>query len=153
MNYFPLHVHSTYSLQRSIIQPDALAKKCKSLGFTGATLTDYNSVSGVVPFVKACKKEGLKWILGTEFNVVANAADFTYQSIYHNIVLARNLQGWKNLMKLISLSNVSFWFREPRIDLANLNGADLVGISGYFGSDLSAALFTNPDLAYRAKVS
>ena len=69
MKFFPLHVHSHYSLLDGLSKPKDIAKRCVELDLDGSALTDHGTVSGAVTFVNAMKNKGKKPILGCEFYI------------------------------------------------------------------------------------
>lgn len=90
-----IDLKSHYSIKKAFGSPETIVEKVKSLGLNYAGLTDYHSVSGCVSFVKACKEAGIKPILGSTLSLKEGGK---------LIVLCKNLQGWKDLIKIISLS-------------------------------------------------
>lgn len=100
----------------------------------------------------------MKPILGCEFYVSekdATIKDPTNDKPHHLCVLAKNLQGWKNLIWASSASNhPDYFYRKPRLDLERLGshaGGNWIAFSGHPGSQLANKLFANPKLAYGAK--
>lgn len=158
ISWTPLHAHSWLSLQDAISNPDLMAKKCKELGYTAAAITDHGSIAGHPSFSKACKKEGIKPILGCEFYVSWNAAslkDSSNKSLAHAVILAKNLAGWYEMIQCVSESNLpdNFYYK-PRIDLGImqrfLGNGNHVCIIGHPGTMLSNCLFSSNN-AYNAK--
>lgn len=96
MNFVPIQNSTHFSLLNSISNPKSLVAKSKELGYSSVGLTDYHSLAGAVEFSDACKKSGLKSILGTKFRL----HDEQYITL-----IAKNLNGWRRLVKLISDSN------------------------------------------------
>ncbi|MEZ0208966.1 MAG: PHP domain-containing protein, partial [Candidatus Paceibacterota bacterium] len=95
-----LRNHSHYSLLSALPKIDPLVSKAKTLGMSSLALTDYNNMYGTIEFYKACEKEKIKPIIGVEY-------DLKYEERTFKIVLiARNLVGYKNLMRITSLINV-----------------------------------------------
>lgn len=66
MSFVHLQVHSHYSLLEAIGTPAHLAKQAHALGMDTLTLTDYNGLYGAIEFIKACKKENIKPLIGVE---------------------------------------------------------------------------------------
>ncbi len=95
-----LRNHSHYSLLSALPKIDALVKKAKSYGHTAVGLTDYSNMYGAIEFSKACEKEGLKPIIGVEFDLHYNDRKFK------TVLIAHSLQGYKNLMRITSIVNV-----------------------------------------------
>lgn len=99
MAWFPLNVRSTYSLLHGIMSASQIADRCVELGLSGCALVDNSTLACAVDFVKEMEKKKLKWIIGCEFNVVDN------EKITPIIIYAKNLNGWKELVRLVSLAN------------------------------------------------
>lgn len=104
-----LHLHSKYSLLDGLIKPEKLVEKYKALGRDSVAITDHGSVAGLVEFHKECNKGGIKPILGAEFYHERGTNEN-----YHLVVLARNLQGYKNLVKLNNLAQENI-YKKPRV--------------------------------------
>jgi DNA polymerase III subunit alpha len=151
--YTPLQVHCHYTLQKSPSKPKDIAKRVKELDLAGCALTDIGNLCGSVQFVKAMKEVDKKPILGCEIHIsngdsTIKDKDNTTSSM---LVLAKNNNGWKSLIKLTSLSNhYERFYRKPRIDYNILakHTKDVIGISGHIGSTLANALFVDPKLSY-----
>lgn len=178
--FFPLHVHSHNSLMDGLAKPKDIAKRCAKIGLAGSALTDHGSISGSVAFIEAMKnrclcgetkdthkKENcpckdfrpLKPILGCEF-YVSDEVDLKNRTSKqrfnsHLVVLAKNLQGWKDLIAAVSHSNhPDCVYYVPRLNLATLKEhctGNWIAFSGHMGSALANAFFTDYKLAYTAK--
>ena len=112
-----LHVHSAYSLLDGACQVPALVKRAKALNMTACAITDHGNLYGLKAFYDVCRKEGIKPILGCEAYVSRlGRADRTVRSGDHLILLAKNLTGYHNLLRLISLAHVEGFYGRPRID-------------------------------------
>lgn len=158
MNFAPLHVHDMWSLLDGLSKPTQNAKRCAELGYTSCAITNHGSVSSYVQHIKACNKEKIKPILGCEFYLSAQDCKIRDQSnrkLSHLVVLAKNLMGWKNLIKAVSLSNTKeIYYYRPRLDLQTLSqfcDGNLIAFSGHIGSDLANCIFSDPRIGYNAK--
>lgn len=147
--YIPLHVHSHYSLLDGISKPDQIAKRCNKLDIKSCAITDHGTISGNIDFYKTMKKNGIKPIMGCELYISKDAStkDKNNRSLSHLVVLAKNYNGWRQLIKLVSLSNSDkYFYYKPRLDLdiikENLDSQDLICISGHPGSTLSDAIYS-----------
>lgn len=135
-----LDCKSHYSIKQVYGSPTSLVESCKTLGCTHVALTDYDSISGSVEFVKACKDNELKPILGCTFNTQEGRIT----------VLAKNLDGWKALIKLVSLSYTKEFYDEihekPYLTIDKLceYSINLIGILGFPGDLISNKLFSKP---------
>ena len=118
-DFVHLHVHSEYSLLDGAARIGDIPKKAKELGQRAIALTDHGSMYGVVDFYKAAKAEGIKPIIGCEVYIVRGDLHEreSYSREYaHLILLAKNQEGYKNLMRLSSIGFVEGYYYKPRID-------------------------------------
>ncbi|MFN0013499.1 MAG: DNA polymerase III subunit alpha [Saprospiraceae bacterium] len=118
-----LHCHTQYSLLDGAASIPALFKKAKDDGMKALAITDHGNMFGVFQFVaEAAKHEGVKPIVGCEFYVVADRHRRTFtkedrDKRYHQLFLAKNPEGYKNLVKLCSLGYMEgLYGKYPRID-------------------------------------
>ncbi len=112
-----LHVHTGYSLLDGACQIPALVKRAKALGMGACAITDHGNLYGLKSFYDTCRKEGIKPILGCEAYVARlGRLDRTQKSGDHLILLAKNLTGYHNLLKLISIAHIEGFYARPRID-------------------------------------
>lgn len=115
-----LHIHSEYSLLDGANRIKDLPVRAKELGMDSIAITDHGVMFGVIDFYKACKKEGVKPIIGCEVYIAPRTRFDKEPGIdnhyYHLILLAKNNQGYKNLSKLVSLGFVDGYYYKPRID-------------------------------------
>ena len=156
MKFFPLHVHSHYSLLDGLSKPKDIANRCVELDLDGSALTDHGTIGGAVTFVNAMKNKGKKPILGCEFYICQEKPEEkSDRTTSHLVVLAKNLQGWKRLIEATSEANrPEFFYYKPRLDLDNLArfaDGSLIAFSGHMGSDLANVIFTEPSEAYNAR--
>ena len=156
MRFFPLHVHSHYSLLDGLSRPIDIANRCTELGLEGSSLTDHGNVGGAVSFINAMKSKGKKAILGCEFYICEDITEKPIkEKLSHLVVLAKNEKGWRRLLQATSESNKpdNFYYK-PRLDLetlAKFADGNLIAFSGHPGSDLANTLFSDPHTAYNAK--
>ena len=115
-----LHIHSEFSLLDGANRIKDLPVRAKELGMDAIAITDHGVMYGAIDFYKACKKEGVKPIIGCEVYVAPRTRFDKEPGIdnkyYHLILLAKNNQGYKNLSKLVSLGFVDGYYYKPRID-------------------------------------
>jgi DNA polymerase-3 subunit alpha len=121
-------------------------------------LTDHGSSSGIVKFEKAAKEAGIKNINGQELYLSREHASIknpTNKNWAHLVVLAKNLKGWKSLLKIIAESNrAEYFYNKPRLSLDQLApflDGNLISFSGHPGSEMANILFTDYKKAYAAK--
>ena len=119
-DFVHLHIHSEFSLLDGANRIKDLPVRAKELGMKAMAITDHGVMYGAIDFYKACKKEGIKPIIGCECYVAKNSRlnkepgiDNTYS---HLILLAKNNEGYKNLSKMVSLSFIEGFYYKPRID-------------------------------------
>jgi DNA polymerase-3 subunit alpha len=115
-----LHVHSEYSLLDGASRVDDLAALAAQFGLSGLAITDHGVMYGVVPFYKACQKQGVKPIIGCEVYVAARSR-FDREAKAdsergHLVLLAENDTGYHNLMALVTDSNIEGFYYKPRVD-------------------------------------
>ena len=115
-----LHGHSEYSLLDGLSKIPQLVKTVKDLGMEAVALTDHGVMYGAIEFYKACREAGIKPILGAEMYVAKRSYKDKEGKLdsepYHLTVLAKNYQGYLNLMKLVTISNVEGYYYRPRVD-------------------------------------
>lgn len=146
--YFPLHVHTHYSLMDGLSKPAQIAKRCKAANLAGSAMTDHGNIAGAIAFSDALSKAGLKPIIGVEFYVCHEPSiQQSERKLTHLLILAKNKEGWKQLVKLTSAANqpTSFYYK-PRLSLAELKqycDGNLIGISGHIGSCMSDVVFSD----------
>ena len=119
-DFVHLHIHSEFSLLDGANRIKDLPVRAKELGMKAMAITDHGVMYGVIDFYKACKKEGIKPIIGAEV-YVASRTRFDKEPqdkrYYHLILLAKNNKGYQNLSKLVSLGFTEGYYYKPRIDL------------------------------------
>lgn len=139
--YNPLHCHSTYSLLDGLPRPNAMAERCIEIQATACALTDHGNIAGAVKFYTEMRKRKIKPILGCEIYVCHG--DPTDQSkdnkeLSHFLLLAKNYQGWQDLIRIVSESNrPDFFYHKPRISLdvlGTLLSGNIIGYCGHLGS-------------------
>ena len=121
MNKFVhLHAHSHYSLLQALPKIPDLIASAKKNEMPALALTDNGNLYGAIEFYKACRKENIKPIIGVDAYVAARAR-FDKQAGVDNrrarlVLLAKNLTGYKNLIKLVTYSHTEGFYYKPRID-------------------------------------
>lgn len=115
-----LHVHSEYSLLDGACRIPQLIERVRSLGQKAVALTDHGVMYGVMPFYYAAKKAGIHPIIGCEVYVAQRTRYDREHRLdgksYHLILLCENLQGYQNLVRLVSLASLEGFYRKPRVD-------------------------------------
>lgn len=144
-----LHVHSEYSLLDGLCKIPKLTKTAKELGMDALALTDHGVMYGAIEFYKACLAEGLKPIIGCELYVAPRSHKTKEGKVdsepYHLIVLAKNLQGYRNLMKLVSIAHLEGYYYKPRVDKQLLKDFNegLIALSGCPSGEFIRSLDSN----------
>ena len=120
-NFVHLHVHTQYSLLDGMIRLDDLFKKAKEYAMPAMAITDHGNMFGAIDFYKQAYANGIKPIIGCELYVAPRSRlDKTTSSIgeatRHLVVLVKNVQGYKNLMKLTSSAHIDGFYYRPRVD-------------------------------------
>ncbi len=137
-----LHGHSTYRLLDGACRVKNLARTAAAHGAPALALTDHGNLFGAIEFYKACRGEGVKPILGFEAYVAPKSRHERVRDPvagWHLTLLARNLAGWKNLIKLSSAGYLNGFYYVPRIDrdLLAEHSEGLVVLSGCLSSETS----------------
>lgn len=147
--YTPLHVHTHYSLLDGLSKPKDIVKRCQNIGVSSCAITDHGSISGCVQFYSELKNNGIKPILGCELYIAKQSCkDKSKENakLEHLVVLAKNLKGWKTLIKIVSESNhPDHFYHKPRLDLESLGDlldGNMVAITGHLGSTLANRILT-----------
>ncbi len=131
-----LHSHTQYSLLDGLSKIPELIKRAKDLGMDAIAITDHGVMYGAIEFYKECKAVGIKPIIGVEMYVAKRShtdkAGKQDAEPYHLTVLAKNYQGYLNLMKLVSIAHVEGYYYKPRVDKKLLKeySEGLIALSG-----------------------
>lgn len=141
-----LHVHTEYSLLDGFSRVKKLIPKVKELGMKSIAITDHGCMFGVIDFYKACIKENIKPIIGCEVYTASRTLKDKDPNLDKNqghlILLAKNNNGYQNLIKLVSTAYVEGFYYKPRVDVDELRkySSDLICLSACLGGDISQAL-------------
>ena len=120
MAFTHLHVHTEYSLLDGAARIKDIVARAKELGMDSLAITDHGVMFGVIDFYKECKKQGIKPVIGCEVYTAArtmldkDADKDKYQG--HLVLLARDNDGYKNLIKIVSAGFTKGYYYKPRID-------------------------------------
>ncbi|MCC8174657.1 MAG: DNA polymerase III subunit alpha [Odoribacter sp.] len=142
MSFTHFHVHSQYSILDGAASISGLVEKAVADGMKAIALTDHGNMFGIKHFYDTCKKKKIKPILGVEAYVARvsrhNQQKPIDRSGEHLIILAKNKQGYKNLMKLCSIGNIEGFYYRPRIDkeLLTLYHEGLIISSACLGGEI-----------------
>lgn len=115
-----LHVHTEYSLLDGAARIEELVQKAAQLGMPALAITDHNNMYGAIPFYRACVQAGIKPIIGLEVSVIDGPLEerVSRKSAppFHLILLAENMQGYGNLLKLATIAQTEGGHILPRIN-------------------------------------
>jgi len=136
MKFTHLHVHSHYSLLDGLSKIDELLDYIKELGMDSVALTDHGVLYGAVEFYKKAKQRGIKSIIGSEIYIALERMEQKRPNIddkrYHLVLLVKNEQGYRNLVKLITKAHLEGFYYKPRVDdeLLGQYSEGLIALSG-----------------------
>ena len=120
-DFVHLHIHSEFSLLDGANRIKDLPVRAKELGMNAIAITDHGVMYGAIDFYKACKKEGVKPIIGCEVYVAPRSRHDKEPNVdnryNHLILLAKDNKGYQNLSKLVSIGFTEGYYYKPRIDL------------------------------------
>ncbi len=142
-----LHLHTEYSLLDGANRVSPLISSAKDFGMPAIAITDHGNLFGAIEFYRKAKQAGIKPIIGCEAYLAPRSrfdkeghgtgsddydTAIASNPYYHLILLASNLTGYKNLMKLVSIANMEGFYYKPRIDkeILEQHAEGLVGLSG-----------------------
>ena len=112
-----LHNHSEFSILQSTTKVGGLVNKAKGLGMEAIALTDHGNMMATFHFVRDAIKEDITPIVGCEFNLCENHKDKSHKDNgFQTVILAKNKNGYQNLIKLASYANINGFYYVPRID-------------------------------------
>ena len=136
MDFVHLHMHTEYSLLDGANKIKELVSKVKELGMNAVAITDHGNMFGAIELYKECKSQEIKPIIGCEM-YVAPRSRFEKEAKVdtepnHLILLAMNNNGYKNLVKLVSIAYTEGFYYKPRVDLEVLEkyNEDIIALSG-----------------------
>ncbi len=129
----------------------AMAERAVACGMPALALTDHGNLFGAVEFYLACRKAGVRPILGMEAYITRDRLDRTTEAgkqSHHLVLLATDLTGWRNLIRLASLGYLEGFYYKPRIDheLLAAHAQGLIGLSACLSGETSRRLLRD-DLA------
>ncbi|MBI3459118.1 DNA polymerase III subunit alpha [Candidatus Azambacteria bacterium] len=157
MQFTHLHTHSHYSLLDGLSKIDDLIDQAVKFKMEALAITDHGNLYGAIEFYKKAKAKGIKPIIGLEAYIATRShldkQPGIDQKRYHLTLLAKNLMGYKNLLKLVTISNLEGFYYKPRIDreLLQKYSEGLICLSGCLTSELSQTL-KNKDLERAQKI-
>jgi DNA polymerase-3 subunit alpha len=146
MAFTHLHLHSEYSLLDGAAVIKNLVPRAKELGMDALAITDHGAMFGVMEFYRACKDAGIKPIIGCEVYTASRSRtdkdpDKDKQQ-GHLVLLAKNNQGYQNLMKIVSRGYTEGFYYKPRVDkdLLREYSGDIIALSACLAGDVQRKL-------------
>ena len=141
-SFVHLHVHTDYSLLDGACRIDRLMARTTELGMNAVALTDHGNLFGAIAFYQAAKAAGIKPLIGCELYLAdgsrleKNGRAEDGKSYYHLGLLAKNLTGYQNLLKLVSDAHLKGFYYKPRTDVETLarHASGLIGFTGCLAS-------------------
>jgi len=146
MAFTHLHVHTEYSLLDGAARIKDLVSRAKELGMTSLAITDHGVMFGVIDFYRECLKQGIKPVIGCEVYTAARTLfDKDVEKdkyMGHLVLLAKNNDGYKNLMKIVSEGYRHGFYYKPRIDKNVLRqySEGIIALSGCLAGDVQRKL-------------
>ncbi len=150
-SFVHLHLHTEYSLLDGAVRIPELMKKAKAFGMPAVAITDHGNLFGAIEFFQEGVKAGIKPIIGCEVYMApglhtdrgntSNGRDTSY----HFTLLAKDLHGYANLIKLVSIAHLDGMYYKPRIDkeLLATHSAGLIGLSGCLKGEVNQAIIAD----------
>src|SRR6266566_1735582 len=148
-SFVHLHLHTEYSLLDGAIRIKELMKKAVELKMPAVAMTDHGNLYGAIEFYQEAQRAGVKPIVGCEAYIAPRShkdrLNSMRESAYHFTLLARDVTGYHNLVKLISTAHLDGFHYRPRIDkeLLAQHSAGLIGLSGCLASEVNCAIQAN----------
>ncbi len=170
-SFVHLHLHTDYSLLDGACRIDRLAERCVELGMPAVAMTDHGNLFGAINFYREMINRGIKPLIGCEIYLVHDhrmeerpkrerkrsddiddvpeeelgRADFPKHQIHHKTLIARNFEGYQNLVKLVSDAHLRGMYYRPRTDMEQLAkySRGIIGLSGCINGVASQYLLYN----------
>ncbi|MBR5278838.1 MAG: DNA polymerase III subunit alpha [Clostridia bacterium] len=146
MGFVHLHLHTEYSLLDGECRISQIPQRLLDIGQTACAITDHGVMYGTVEFFKACKANGIKPIIGCEVYVAPRGMeqkDRLLDSDYsHLVLLAKDAEGYKNLVSIVSKAFTAGFYQKPRTDIETLtkHSQGLIALSGCISGSIPKAI-------------
>ena len=159
MSFVHLHVHTEYSLLDGFCRIDGLARRVRELGQSAVAITDHGVMYGAIDFYRACKREGVKPIIGCEVYVTPPGRS-RFDKIYeldaesrHLVLLCRNEEGYRNLSYMVSMGFTEGFYVKPRVDmdLLRAHSGGLIALSACLAGEIPKRLATGDYTTAKAR--
>lgn len=156
MGFTHLHLHTEHSLLDGTTQIKKLFPRLKEMGMDAVAITEHGNMQATIAKYQLAKKEGIKLIFGVELYVVDDVTvKKRGEKRYHLVVLAKDLTGYKNLIKLVSIASrkENFYYR-PRVDKKILRQytEGLICTSACIGNDIAQAIIHDKEELAKEKI-
>lgn len=151
MAFTHLHVHTEYSLLDGMCRIGDILKKTKDEGMTSLAITDHGAMYGAFKFFVKAQEAGIKPIIGCEIYKAKNSRLDKQPGVdrdrFHLVLLARDLEGYRNLMKIVSIAHLEGFYYKPRADFETLEkySKGLIATSACLGGEIPQALMNDQD--------
>ena len=147
MSFVHLHVHTEYSLLDGACRIDELVDQALEFNMPAVAITDHGVMYGVIDFYKNAKEKGIKPIIGCEVYVAPGSRFDKKQrtDLYHLILLAKDFEGYKNLIKIVSLSFLEGFYYKPRVDKELLReySKGIIALSSCLAGEIPSYILQN----------
>ena len=142
-----LHVHTDFSLLDGACETSELLDEASRQKMPAVAITDHGNMYGAIDFYRAAEKAGIKPIIGCEVymapgSMVEKNASSARDAAYHFTLLAKDLTGYHNLVKLVSAAHLEGFHYKPRIDKERLaeHSGGLIGMSACLKGEINVAI-------------
>ncbi|HEY1296043.1 MAG TPA: DNA polymerase III subunit alpha [Chloroflexota bacterium] len=154
-DFVHLHVHSEFSLLDGLSPVKRIVDTAKRQGMRAVALTDHGNLYGAIDFYSYARSVGIKPILGVETYVsprgMSDKGGSQDRNYFHLVLLAKNREGYQNLLKLVSRASLEGYYYKPRIDRALLaeHASGLIALSACYSGEPSRAILESDFLKAR----
>ena len=149
-SFVHLHLHTQYSLLDGAVRIKDLVKKATAYGMPAVAMTDHGNLFGAIEFYQTAQKAGLKPIIGCEVYLAPGSmhekkASSAKDAASHFTLLARDITGYQNLVKLVTAAYLDGYYYKPRIDkeLLARHSAGLIALSGCLKGEINGHLMND----------
>ena len=155
MSFVHLHVHTEFSFLDGECRIKELVSRAKKLNMTALSITDHGNMCGVIDFYKEAKAQGIKPVIGCEVYVASrDMNDKSYDNgntTHHLVLLAKNNEGYKNLVKIVSQGWIDGFYYKPRVDFSVIEKyhEGLICMSACLAGEIPQAILSDDDAKAR----
>ncbi|MGB9707683.1 MAG: PHP domain-containing protein, partial [Microgenomates group bacterium] len=149
MSFIHLHVHTEYSLLDGLCRIDDVLRKAVSFKMPALAITDHGALYGAFKFYKKAKEYNIKPIIGVEIYKAKNSRFDKQPGLekdqYHLVLLAKSLEGYKNLLKIVTKAHLEGFYYKPRVDFEVLKeyAKDIIALSGCLQGEIASLILQN----------